>query len=215
MTETANPATPAAATPAAKTLLVWVHPVPDSYSSALRDATLAGLEQIGQHPEVIDLYRSGFDASYDIGGPPSSTAQNPNQDTLARHKTSLAQAEELLFVYPTWWDGLPAILKSWLEQMFPQALDNPAGQTAAQQTLGSIKRLTAVTTHGSSRWVNFVQGRAGRKILGQSLKGLCADGCRFRWVSLYKIDRLSDKQRRAFLQSTTRKLARGRPLARG
>ncbi len=204
-----------AATPAAKSLLVWVHPVPDSYNAALRDAVLAGLEKIGQHPEqpqhieVIDLYRSGFDASYDISAPPSSTEQNLNQDILARHKASLAQAEELLFVYPTWWDGLPAILKSWLEQMFPQALDNPAGQAAARQSLGSIKRLTAVTTHGSSRWVNFVQGRAGRKILGQSLKGLCADGCRFRWVSLYKIDRLSDKQRRAFLQSTTRKLARG------
>lgn len=199
-------ATPDPAAAPAKSLLVWVHPVPDSYNAALRDATLAGLEQTGQRPEVIDLYGSSFDASYDIH---ADANPNPNQDILAHHRASLAQAQELLFVYPTWWDGLPAILKSWLEQMFPQALDNPAGRAAAQQTLGNIKHLTAVTTHGSSRWVNLVQGRAGRKILGQSLKGLCTDGCRFRWVSLYKIDRLSDKQRRAFLEATTRKFARG------
>lgn len=183
-----------------KTLLIWVHPVPDSYSAALRDVAMnAPAEQ----PEVIDLYRSGFEPAY------LSSNQNPelNQKLLSQHKAEITAAEELLFVYPTWWDGLPAILKSWLEQIFPGALDDTAGQQHAKQILSNIKLLTVVTTHGSSRWVNFVQGQAGRHILDRSLKSLCPDDSKFRWIALYKIDRLSDSQRRNFLKKTARKLS--------
>ncbi len=183
-----------------KTLLVWVHPVPDSYSAALRDAVLSAMTE---PPEVIDLYRSGFDAAYLAGG----RGQSQNEALLSRHKAQIADAEELLFVYPTWWDGLPAIFKSWLEQMFPDALEHSDSQQQARTVLRNIKRLTAVTTHGSSRWVNFVQGQAGRHILGKSLRSLCANGCQFRWIALYKIDRLSDSQRRNFLQKAAKKIS--------
>jgi len=183
-----------------QTLLIWVHPVPDSYSAALRDVAASA---VAGQVEVIDLYRSGFEPAYLS----DSGSSEPNQQLLSQHKAQIAAAEELLFVYPTWWDSLPAMLKSWLEQIFSSALDDPANQQQAKQTLGNIKRLTAVTSHGSSRWVNFVQGQAGRHILGKSLKSLCPADCRFRWIALYKIDRLSDSQRRSFLQKVARKLS--------
>ena len=196
----------------AKYLVVWVHPVPDSFSAALRDAVVAALPQ---PPEVIDLYNSGFDAHYmtasatDPSSSPSADhSVNPNAEILTQHRSQIAAAEALLFVYPTWWDGLPASFKSWLEQLFPDALDTRSGQQAAQQTLANIKLVAVATTHGSSKWVNAVQGQAGRKTLSQSLKGLCHRKCRFKWVSLYRIDVSTSRQRQDFLARAAHKIAK-------
>ena len=43
---------------------------------------------------------------------PSSTRPWPGTRSLVRW------ADALVFVYPTWWMGLPAILKGWLERVF-------------------------------------------------------------------------------------------------
>jgi NAD(P)H dehydrogenase (quinone) len=34
------------------------------------------------------------------------------------HAERLAWAEGLVFVYPTWWYGLPAMLKGWLDRVW-------------------------------------------------------------------------------------------------
>ena len=193
-----------------KYLVVWVHPVPDSFSAALRDVVVAALPQ---PPAVIDLYNSGFDAGYMTANTTDPSADsnagaNSNAEILNQHYSQIAAAEALLFVYPTWWDGLPAILKSWLEQLFPDALDTRSGQQAAQQTLCNIKSIMVATTHGSSKWVNAVQGQAGRKILSQSLKGLCHRKCRFKWISLYRIDISTSRQRQEFLTQAANKIAK-------
>ena len=190
-----------------KNLVIWAHPVPDSYSAALCDEVRKALQQ---SCEVINLYESGFKASYmtDSTTEPSANADtettpdtnsDPNAKILNQHRSQIASAEALLFVYPTWWDGLPAILKSWLEQMFPEALDTNRGHQAAQKTLQHIKSVMAVTTHGSSKWVNIVQGQAGRKTLRKSLAGLCHSKCKFTWVPLYRIDVSTNQQRKEFL----------------
>lgn len=209
-----------------KILLVWTHPVPESYSAALRDAVLESLRSLnGTEVELLDLYTSGFDpkapevpintADQADPHPPAGTASpnNPTQpaepaeasDTvapssiIAEHRQMLLAANALVFVHPTWWDGLPAMLKAWLEHLLPDALDNDKAQDAAREITGHITDIVAITTHGSSRRVNFVQGRAGRLLLLKSLRSLCHHSCRTKWIALYSIDRATDQKRRKFL----------------
>lgn len=209
-----------------KILLVWTHPVPESYSAALRDAVLESLRSLnGTEVELLDLYTSGFDpkapevpintADQADPHPPAGTA-SPNtpaqpaepaeaSDTvtpssiIAEHRQMLLAANALVFVHPTWWDSLPAMLKAWLEHLLPDALDNDKAQDAAREITGHITDIVAITTHGSSRRVNFVQGRAGRLLLLKSLRSLCHHSCRTKWIALYSIDRATDQKRRNFL----------------
>ena len=45
-----------------KILLVWTHPVPESYNAALRDSVLEALSTLDDtEVELLDLYTSGFD----------------------------------------------------------------------------------------------------------------------------------------------------------
>ena len=210
-----------------KILLVWTHPVPESYSAALRDAVLGALRSLnGAEVELLDLYTSGFDPKapeVPVSNLADQTAPHPPADTaspssssqpaepaetsdtvtpssiIAEHRQMLLAADALVFVHPTWWDGLPAMLKAWLEHLLPDALDNDEAQDAAKEITGHITDIVAITTHGSSRRVNFIQGRAGHLLLLKSLRSLCHHSCRTKWIALYSIDRATDQKRRKFL----------------
>jgi putative NADPH-quinone reductase len=96
--------------------------------------------------------------------------------------------ERLVLVYPTWWGGQPAMLLDWIQTI----LRTPGA-------LSSVRRLTAVTSLGSSRLVNRMQGEWGRANLAERVLSACADGAIFEWVALYKIDRQSQSTIDGFL----------------
>ncbi|MEZ5409329.1 MAG: hypothetical protein R2761_14975 [Acidimicrobiales bacterium] len=93
---------------------------------------------------------------------------------------ALREAGRIVLVYPTWSGGLPSHLLGWLHELF----DGGVGPERATE-------LVAVTTCGSSQFVNRVQGEWGRRYLRTELLGRCAPGARFRWLCLYKVDRRS------------------------
>lgn len=111
----------------------------------------------------------------------------------------LIGVDELVLVYPTWWGGLPAVLLAWLQDVLEDAVD-----------CSSIRRVVAVTTCGSSRFVNGVQGEWGRRYLERELIARCAPGATFDWVALYKIDRQPQHQITAFVRSVESRFASAR-----
>lgn len=104
----------------------------------------------------------------------------------------------LVLVYPTWWGGLPAVLLEWVQTVL------------AEGALGAVAQVDVVTTHGSSRLVNFVQGAWGRSYLERRLRASCARGCGFSWHALYEIDRCSAAELEQFLAVTEERFAASR-----
>ncbi len=110
---------------------------------------------------------------------------------------SLAGAEGLVLVYPTWWGGLPAPLLGWVQAELAPWIDGRA--EPATSPLRTVRHLAAVTTHGSPRRINWMQGEPGRQLLKRSVTRLCSPGTRLRWVALYGIDQCEPDQINAFL----------------
>ena len=167
-------------------VVVHAHPSEASYTAALRDAVRRGLEAAGETVDLIDLWADEFDP------------RRPEPCLLARRYVErLAAASTLVLVYPTWWSGQPAILTGWLAGLPPHALHG-------------ITRLVAVTAHGSSKWVNLVEGETGRRIVKHTLRGRCAPGARAEWHAFYGIDRAEETRRTAFVTEVERTLSRMR-----
>ena len=154
--------------------VVHAHPVPESYSGALLTATLDGLGTRAT-PEV---HRIG-DAS----------EPGPTVDELRA-------TDELWFVHPTWWGGQPAVLLDWIQRTLGPWID---GGSSEPSPLGGVQRLTAVTTHGSSAFVNRLQGEPGRQLYRRVIHPLCAPDASFDWLALYTLDRSTEADRAAFL----------------
>jgi putative NADPH-quinone reductase len=156
------------------TLVVQAHPLEQSYNSALLDAVVA------QAPgaRVVRLGQGDRWTPY-----------------------ACIDATRLVAVYPTWWGSLPAMLLDALNDLIGPWVDGD--QSRDTSPLRTIESLTVLTSHGSPKRINMLQGEPGLQLWKRTIVPLCAPGARFSWQSLYKIDRASPAERNAFVDSLT------------
>jgi NAD(P)H dehydrogenase (quinone) len=174
-------------------LLVYAHPVPDSFTAHLRDRAAAALARAGHEVDVCDLYAEGFDPVLSLSERLTHHDAAETKPHVFAYAERLRRADALVFVYPTWWSGPPAILKGWWDRIWVEgvAYTLPDGSNRVRGTLRHIRTLVVVSTHGSSKFVNVVEGENGKRQVGRTVRILCHPLTRTRWVALYGVDRAS------------------------
>ena len=190
-----------------KVLVVHCHPNPASFSAAARDRVVAALTARGDEVRVTDLYADGFDPV--LSAEERERHLEPGPDpAVAHHAADLQWCRHLVLVYPTWWSGQPAMLKGWIDRVWVRdvAFDLPSESNRVHARLRNVRRITVVTTHGSSKLVNALEGEAGKRMVTRTLRAVCHPLARTRWLALYGIDTATDAQRRAFLDRVARAL---------
>jgi NAD(P)H dehydrogenase (quinone) len=193
-----------------KVLVVFSHPLDDSFAAAARDRAMMGLRSAGHQVRLTDLYAEGFEPALSAWEHEHHLDPPEHKPDLARHFDDLRWCDALVLVYPTWWSGQPAMLKGWIDRVWVPgvAYDLPPGANRIRPRLHHIRRIVVVTTHGSSKLVNSLQGEGGKRVALRSIRVLCSPRTRTRWVALYAIDRCSEQQRARFLERVQRTLAR-------
>jgi NAD(P)H dehydrogenase (quinone) len=99
-------------------LIVYAHPSPISYNSALKDAAVEALVNRGANVRVSDLYAMNFNpvAMLEDTIVPANPEDVPEDLRLEREK--VAWADYLIFQFPMWWTSAPAIVKGWFDRVF-------------------------------------------------------------------------------------------------
>lgn len=192
------------------TLVVFCHPDPASFSSAVRDSVVQSLYSAGHQIRHRDLYADKFEPVLSAQECSAHFDDPATKPEIAKHADDLRWCESLVLIYPTWWSGQPAMLKGWIDRVWIKgvAWDLPPGATRLTPLLRNIRRITVVTTHGSSKLINALEGETGKRVAFRSLRVICHPRCRTRWIALYNIDRATDQQRQRFLARATRAVAR-------
>lgn len=194
-----------------RALVVYCHPCEDSFVAVVRDRAVAALRARGHEVDVLDLYAEGFDPRLDAAEHAGHRDDVATKPRIAGWADRLRRCELLVLVYPTWWGGQPAMLKGWLERVWVNGVAweaRPAGPPAP--LLGHIRRIVAVTTHGSSKWINAVEGEGGKRTVTRAMRASCGWRCRTSWVAMYGVDTSSPEQRARFLERVSRRLGRVR-----
>jgi NAD(P)H dehydrogenase (quinone) len=197
-----------------RVLLVHCHPNPGSFVSSLAADARRALELAGHDVRFVDLHADGFDPVFTLSERLNHTA--PSERKLEEFPVLRASVEALLwcdalvFVYPTWWSGQPAMLKGWIDRVLMKgvAWDLPDGASTLVPGLTHVRRIVAVTTHGSSKFVNALEGEAGKRTITRALRLMCGLGCRTSWVAMYGLDRADERSRERFRRRVTRAMAR-------
>lgn len=190
-----------------RTLVVVTHPRNDSLTRAACDRVRAGLEAAGSEVRILDLDAEHFN--------PALTPEerldhlgNPEDRPANRHHFEALQwCERIVLVYPTWFGGQPAMLKGWFDRVWMNdvAFHLPDGASRIHAKLKNVKRLEIVTSHGSSRTVNWLQGNPGRVTVLRTLRILCHPLCRTRFTAIYNIDRATPDQIEEWLNSVEKR----------
>lgn len=193
-----------------KVYVVHCHPSPTSFTVAARDRALAGLQAGGHDVRITDLYGDDFQPELSAWERTHHLEPPDTKPAIAHYAANLQWCEALVLVYPTWWSGQPAMLKGWMDRVWVLgvAYDLPEGANRIRPRLHNIRRLVAITSHGSTKAINTLEGEAGKRILTRSLRVLCSWRTRTKWMALYNIDRSSAERREAFLQRVERSMRR-------
>ena len=118
---------------------------------------------------------------------------NPALIRLGKEKlradTALKKPSALILIYPTWWGGYPASLMQWIDEMYQSQSD----------LLQDVRTILSITTHGSSKFINLLQGEWGRSYTKNQIAKICDNSVQLKWTSLYKIDRCTDEELKDYL----------------
>ena len=154
-----------------RVMVLHAHPVETSYNRTLCTAVLDTLRSKGHEPDLVDLYAEGFDPAlsreerlryHDI--PDNVTPE------LKPYVDRLMAAEAIVFVFPVWNYGFPAILKGYIDRVFLPgvAFVLEGGDAPDKGTLRSnlthIKKAAFITSYGGDRLRTWLMGDPPRRI---------------------------------------------------
>lgn len=195
------------------TLVVYCHPDPGSLCAALHTTVLSALVEGGHRYCSLDLYAENFNACLSRDEWLASTrpdrAQPHADPSLDFHVQALLEAEHLVFVFPVWMSGPPAMLKGWLDRVWRPGVAflrarRPGG--LPRPGLARLRRITVVTTANAPRWWTWILGNPNRRLFSRALRACCTHTCRLSWLQAHALPSSSPAQRAAFIDRVRRRI---------
>jgi NAD(P)H dehydrogenase (quinone) len=192
-----------------RVLVVYCHPLPDSFCAAVRDTALAAIAHKGSEARLVDLYAENFDPVMRGEERQVYYQAAPADPALKAHIAHLKWAEMIVFIYPTWWYGLPAMLKGWLDCVWATDVAFALkGDGMTMPLMTHVSKIAVVTTCGAPRWWSHLVRHPGRKTILRGIRALCARRCKTLFLAHYLMDVSTPESRTAFLDRVRRKLAK-------
>lgn len=192
-----------------KVLIVCAHPRQDSFTHALTEAARLGAERAGHHVTVLDLYALGFDPVMSAAERAAYETDTPILDPMAvEHAALVTTHDVLVFVYPTWWSTMPAMLKGWLEKVMVMGVAFRLEGGRVRPALHHVHRIVGISTYGSPWWVVKAMNDGGRRTFTRSLRLSCGPAATTSWIGCYSIDTAGAAERAAFVDRVGHTMAR-------
>ncbi|MDB5743753.1 MAG: ycaK [Polaromonas sp.] len=154
-----------------KVLIVLGHPRTDSLCGALASAFADGARQAGVQVRQLDLATLDFDANVRTGSP----RQQAFEADLRVARELIHWADHLVFVYPTWWGGAPALLKGFLDRVLTEGFSfrTCEGGTGYQGLLTG-RSAQLITTMDTPPLVHrLVYRQPGKNAMARATLGFC------------------------------------------
>jgi putative NADPH-quinone reductase len=190
--------------------VVHAHPLEDSYGHALFRAVSDAARAAGHEVVETDLYRWGFQPALTEAERRSYLEPSYDASGVADLVEELRRAEGLVFVFPTWWFGMPAMLKGYFDRVWVPgvAFEHDLAGGRIRPLLTGVRVFGAVTTYGSPWWLTKLVGDPGRKQLMRALRPMCGRGTQTFWLAHHDMDRSTQKSREAFLDRVRGRMGR-------
>jgi NAD(P)H dehydrogenase (quinone) len=200
-----------------KVVIVFNHPYEGSYCNAILQSVTQGLSRAGHEVDIMHLDDDNFDpvmrakdltafvkAKYNA----VNSYENLDEKVLD-YKQRLECAEHLIFIFPIWWELMPALTKGFIDKViFPGIAYEYSNKGMKMiSRMKSLKGLNIITTMNTPSFLY-------RLIFGNAIKYAVIRGTFWKigcpnrkWISLNMVKFVSDKKRRKWLTQLENKFA--------
>lgn len=189
-----------------RVLVVYAHPVEESFVAALHQCVLKALRDAGHEVDDCDLNAEGFSPVLTGDERRAYHDVNANRAIGPSDVERLRRCEGLVFVFPTWWYGMPAILKGYIDRVWLPGVAFELKNGRTLPLLHNIVRFAAVTTYGSPWWLNLLMGNPSRRVFMRGIRYLFARRVRMLWLAQYGMDSADAATRERFLRKVEKRM---------
>ena len=97
-------------------LIIYAHPNCKSFNNAILKQVESSIPSTHK-VKTIDLYKENFDPvlKFDEENKRRDLAKSPE---TSKYRDMIKEADKLIFIFPIWWSGMPAILKGFIDRVF-------------------------------------------------------------------------------------------------
>lgn len=131
-----------------KNLIVYAHPNSGSLNHFFKQTVLESLQESGEEIAVRDLNEINFNpvlSLEDMNG----QRMGKVADDVQTEQDFITWADRIIFIYPIWWTGMPAIMKGYIDRVFSYGFAYRYDQ-GVQKGLLTGKKTIIINSHGKS-----------------------------------------------------------------
>jgi NAD(P)H dehydrogenase (quinone) len=188
-----------------KVKVIYAHPLKESFNATIYANVVSTLKAAGHEVRDFDLYARGFN-------PVMSPEERRCYDDIERNRSQVQEyvdallwAQALVLCFPTWWYGMPAILKGYFDRVWIPGVVfqvSDAGLSNLVPMLKNLTHLSVVTTCGSPWWFTKIyMGNPNRRVLVNGIQAVCRRRLKTSFLAHYSMDRSTAGSRARFLET--------------
>jgi NAD(P)H dehydrogenase (quinone) len=151
-----------------KTLIVYAHPYDGGFCHAMLESTIASIEKAGGEVDLIDLNKDKFNPVMDekdlVGFIKHEMIDPQSIDYVNRLKA----ADQLVLIFPIWWELMPAIMKGFIDKVFfpGSAYEYKKSGRGMYSLFDNLKATTVISTMNTPKLIyKCIYGNAVQKAL--------------------------------------------------
>ncbi len=167
-----------------KTTIIFAHPWHGSFNKGIFDAIKQRLVDTKREYQVIDLNKDEFDPVLNEKDLKLFSKGQSADEQVTKYQDMITNSDELIFVFPIWWSGMPAILKGFIDKVMLKDFAYEETKTGLKGLLTHIKKTTIVTTSEFPNW--YLRLLSGNPIAGTLMKAV------FKSIGLKKVTWLNN-----------------------
>jgi len=186
-------------------LIVTAHPASHGFTHKIASRYKQEKEDRGDDVFIMDLYKKRY-------AQPFLCYEDIKKDCKPRASHKIIQdkilwADEIVFVFPIWWFGPPAILKNFLDQNFTSGFAYKYNTNGVRRELLEGRTARIFATADGPRWVYFLFGISAATRWRVGVLGFCG-------ISLHSFDIFAEMFKRTDESVRERMLCRVTERAR-
>lgn len=189
--------------------IIFNHPYEGSYCTAILHAVLSGLQRAGHTVDVLHLDKEGFNpvmTAEDLKAFKEGNAVDPQ---VIEYKRRLDNAGHLVFIFPIWWELMPAMTKGFIDKViFPGVAYSYTTKGRGMAPLfKNVRGVTVITTMNTPSLLY-------KLIFGNAIKKALITGTFWKigyknrsWLNLSMVKSASDQKRKKWLANIENRFA--------
>lgn len=193
-----------------RTVIVFNHPYEESYCNAILESVTKGLEKSTHEVDVINLDKDQFNprmTSVDLKAFVEHTAVDPQ---VIGYQERIRTADHLIFIFPIWWDIMPATTKGFIDRVLSPGLayDHHPRGFGLVPLLKNLKSIILITTMNKPAIMySLLIGNLIRKVMVKSVFKTMGYK-NVNWISFTSVKRVSQEKRVKWLNELENKFSK-------